>query len=107
MPLGVASLAAKYHMDGLLRPHELHAFLSQGAQVDPLEKSLPSPEQNRYDGDMQFIDQARTKILLDRTGPTPNLHGRSVRRLARLVKPRERRCDEMECRVAFHLYRCA
>ena len=87
---GVTRLAPEYHVGGLLRPHELRAFVSQGAQVHPLEQSLSSAEQDRHDGDVQLIDQARTKILLDRAGPTPNLHVHPVRRLARLVEaPRE------------------
>ena len=61
-------------MGGLLRPHELHAFVSQGSQVNPLEQSLSSTEQDRRDCDVQLIDQARTKILLYGIGPTTNLH---------------------------------
>jgi len=39
-------------MRGLLRPHELHAFVSQGSQVDPLEQSLSSTKQDGRDCDV-------------------------------------------------------
>ncbi len=89
-------------MGGLLRPHELHAFVSQGSQVNPFEQSLSSAEQNRRDCDVQLIDQARTKILLYGIGPTTNSHVQPIRCLARLVKRLvNAACDEMERRVAF------
>lgn len=83
-------------MDGLLRRRELRAFVSQGGQVNPLEQSLPSSEQDRHDGDVQLIDEARTKILLDGVGPTTDLHVHPVCCLARLVKRlMNAACDEM------------
>jgi hypothetical protein len=86
-------------------PHELHALVSQGYQVDPFEQSLSSAQQNRRDCDVQLIDQARTKILLYGIGATTNSHVHPIRCLARLVKRLvSAACDEMECRVAFHLY---
>ena len=41
-------------MGGLLRRHELQAFVSQGSQVNPLEQSLSSTEQHRRDGNVQL-----------------------------------------------------
>jgi putative transposase len=64
-------------MDGLLRPHELHAFISQGSQVNPFEQSLSSAEQNRRDCDVKWSSAyahlaaqddglVRVKPMLDR-----------------------------------------
>jgi hypothetical protein len=92
-------------MDGLLRPHELHAFISQGSQVNPFEQSLSSAEQNRRDCDVPLIDQTRTKILLYCVRSAADLDIHLTGCLARLVKRLvNTACDEMECRAAFHLY---
>ena len=92
-------------MGGLLRPHKLRAFVSQGSEVNPREQSLSSTEQDRPDCNVQVIDQARPKILLYGVGPTTNSHVHPVRCLARLVKRLvNAACDEMECDVAFHRY---
>ena len=73
-------------------------------QVNPLEQPFPSAEQDRRDCDVQLIDQARTKILLDGVGLHRHSHVLPVRCVARLVKRLvNAACDEMECRVAFHL----
>ena len=66
-------------MGGLLRSHELHAFVSQGSQVNPVEQSLSSAEQDRRDCDMQLIDQTSTKILLYRICSTTNSHVHPIR----------------------------
>ena len=92
-------------MGGLLRPHKLHAFVSRRSEVNPLEQSLSSTEKDRRDCNVQLIEQARAKILLYGVGPTTNSHVDPVGCLARLVKRLvNAACDEMECRVAFHLY---
>ena len=91
-------------MSGLLRPHELHALVPQGSQVNPLEQSLSSGEQNRCDCNAQLIDQARAKILLYGIGTSTNSPVDFICCLACLVKRLvNAACDEMKCRVAFHL----
>ena len=52
-------------MGGFLRRNELNAFVSQSAHVNPLEQSFSPAQQDRRDSDVQFIDEAHTKILLD------------------------------------------
>ena len=52
-------------MGGFLRRNELNAFVSQSAHVNPLEQSLSPAQQDRRDSDVQLIDEAHTKILLD------------------------------------------
>lgn len=82
----------------------MHSY-SEARRSTPLEQSLSSTEQDRRDCDVQLIDRARTKILLYGIGPTTNLHVHPARWLARLVKSLvNAACDEIKCRVAFHLY---
>src|SRR5258707_13225188 len=61
----IVPLAPEYNMGGFLRRNELNAFVSQSADVNPLEQSLSPAQQDRRDSDVQIIDEARTKILLD------------------------------------------
>src|SRR5919106_5503276 len=101
----IMHLAPEYNMGGLLRRHELHAFVSQGWQVDALEESLSPSQQNRRDGHMQLINEALTKVLLNGVRTTTNAHVHPVGGLARLVESlMNAACDKMERRVAFHLY---
>ena len=60
-----APLAPEYNMGGFLRRNELNAFVYQSAHVNPLEQSLAPAKQDRRDSEVQLIDEARTKILLD------------------------------------------
>src|ERR1700675_1023331 len=58
-------------MRGLLRRYEFNAFVSQSPQVNPFEQRFPPAEQNRRDSNVQFINGALTKILLDCVRPPP------------------------------------
>src|SRR5947199_71504 len=97
-------LAPEYNMGGFLRRNEPNAFVSQSADVHPLEQSLSLAQQDRRDRDVQLIDEARTKILLDRVRSTANAHIHSVRCVARPVQRLVNTAgDEVEGRSAFHL----
>src|ERR1700686_2187695 len=58
-------------MRGLLRRYEFNAFVSQSPQVNPFEQRFPPAEQDRRDSNVQFINEALTKILLDCVRPVP------------------------------------
>lgn len=73
-------------MGGFLRRNELNAFVSQSACVNPLEQSLSPAQQDRRESDVQLIDEARTKILLDRARSAANAYIHSVGCVARPVK---------------------
>src|SRR5437762_10582285 len=91
-------------MRGLLRRCEFNAFVSQNPQVNAFEQSLSTTEQDRCDSNVQLIDKALTKILLDRVGPTTNSHVSSGGRLSCPVKRLANAArDELKRRVAFHL----
>jgi hypothetical protein len=97
-------LAPQDDMRGLLRRYEFNAFVSQSPQVNPFEQRFPAAEQDRRDSNVQFINEALTKILLDcvRAAADPHVHSGSglactVERLANTS------CYEVERRVAFHL----
>src|ERR1700704_724041 len=91
-------------MGGFLRRNELNAFVSQSAHVNPLEQSLSPAQQHGRDSDVQLIDEARTKILLDSVRSAANAHIHSVGCVARPVKRLVNTArDEVECRSAFHL----
>src|ERR1700728_2457899 len=91
-------------MGGFVRRDELNAFVSQSAQVNRLEQSLSSAQQDRRDSDVHLIDEAQTKILLEGLRSAANAHihsvGCVVRSVKRLVNTAR---DEVECRSAFHL----
>ncbi len=57
-------------MRGLLRRYEFDAFVSQSPQVNPFEQPFSSAEQDGRDSNVQFINEALTKILLDCVRPT-------------------------------------
>ncbi len=100
----IVPLAPEYNMGGFLRRNELNAFVSQSAHVNPLEQSLSPAQQDRRDSDVQLIDEARTKILLDSVRSAANAHIHSVGCVARPVKRLVNTArDEVECRSAFHL----
>src|ERR1700674_1221340 len=100
----IVPLAPEYNMGGFLRRNELNAFVSQSAHVNPLEQSLSPAQQDRRDSDVQLIDEARTKILLDSVRSAANAHIHSVGCVARPVKRLVNTArDEVERRSAFHL----
>src|SRR5437867_2281620 len=103
--LGVRGpLVPQNNMRGLLRRCKFNAFVSQSPQVDAFEQSLSTTEQDRRDSNVQLIDKALTKILLDRVGPTTNSHVSSGGRLSCPVKRLANAArDELKRRVAFHL----
>jgi hypothetical protein len=93
--------APEYNMGGFLRRNELNAFVSQRAHVNPLEQSLSPAQQDRRDSDVQLINEARTKILLDSVRSAANAHIHSVGCVARPVKRLANTArDEVECRSA-------
>jgi len=92
------------NMRGLLRRCKFNAFVSQSPQVNAFEQSLSTTEQDRRDSNVQLINKALTKILLDRVGPTTNSHVSSGGRLSCPVKRLANAArDELKRRVAFHL----
>src|ERR1700674_1167885 len=100
----IVPLAPEYNMGGFLRRNELNAFVSQSARVNPLEQSLSPAQQDRRDSDVQLIDEAGTKILLDSVGSATNAHIHSVGCVARPIKRIVNTArDEVERRSAFHL----
>src|SRR5579863_9474456 len=100
----IVPLAPKYNMGGLLRRNELNALVSQSAHVDSLEQSLSPAQQDRRDSEVQLIDQACTKILLDSAGSAANAHIHSVGCIARPVKRLVNTArDKIKCRSAVHL----
>src|SRR6202521_2330502 len=91
-------------MRGLLRRYEFNAFVSQSPQVNPFEQRFPPAEQDRRDSNVQFINEALTKILLDCVRPTADPHVHSGSGLACTVERlANASCYEVETRVAFHL----
>ena len=40
-----------------------HTFIAQGAHIDIVPKMLPGTEQDRADGEMEFVDQGGAQIL--------------------------------------------
>src|SRR6202140_4627695 len=78
----ILPFAPEYNMGGFLRRNELNAFVSQSAHVNPLEQSLSPAQQDRRDSDVQLIDEAGTKILLDGVRSAPNAHIHAVGCLA-------------------------
>ena len=91
-------------MGGFLRRNELNTFVSQSAHVNPLEQSLSPAQQDRRDSDVQLIDEARAKVLLDSVRAAANAHIHSVGCVARSVKRLVNTArDEVECRFAFHM----
>ncbi len=91
-------------MRGLLRRYEFNAFVSQSPQVNPFEQRFPPAEQDRRDSNVQFINEALTKILLDCVRPTANPHVHSGSGLACTVERlANASCYEVERRVALHL----
>src|SRR6202046_5178752 len=100
----IVPLAPEYNMGSFLRRNELSAFVSQSAHVNPLEQPLSPAQQDRRDGEVQLIDETRTKILLDSARSPANAHIHSVGCVARPVKRlANTACDKVECRSAFHL----
>src|SRR5690606_5690129 len=100
------SFAAQDDMRGLLRTGELNTFVSERLRIDAFEQPLSTTEQDRCNGDVQLIDQAFAKILLDRVRPAADAHVQSAGRLActgeRLANAAG---DEVERRAAFHVER--
>src|SRR5438132_8037029 len=91
-------------MRGLLRRYEFNAFVSQSPQGNPFEQRFPPAEQDRRDSNVQFINEALTKILLDCVRPTADPHVHSGSGLACTVERlANASCYEVERRVAFHL----
>src|SRR3984957_13708569 len=92
-------------MRGLLRRYEFNAFVSQSPQVNPFEQRFPPAEQDRRDSNVQFINEALTKILLDGVRPTADPHIPSGGGLACTVERLANATGyEVERRVPFHLY---
>lgn len=91
-------------MRGLLRRYEFNAFVSQSPQVNPFEQRFSSAEQNRRDRNVQFINEALTKILPDCGRPAADPHVHCGSGLASTVKRlANASCYEVERRAAFHL----
>src|SRR5437773_5636854 len=91
-------------MRGLLRRYEFNAIVTQSPQIIPFEQPFSPAEQNRCDSEVQFINEALTKVLLDCVRPTADPQVHSSCRLACTVEPlANTSCYEVERRIAFHL----
>src|SRR5258708_6003827 len=91
-------------MGGSHRGCKVNAFVSQRREVNAFEQSLSTTEQDRRDGNVQLINKALTKILLDRVGPTTNSHVSSGGRLSCPAKRLANAARHaLKRRVAFHL----
>src|SRR5262245_19879637 len=106
--LGVRGpLVPKNDMRGFLRGRKFNALVSQSPQVNFFEKSLSTAEQDRCDSNVQLINKALTKILLDCVGSAANSYvfsrGRPSCPVKRLVNSAR---DEVKRRVAFHCDGC-
>jgi hypothetical protein len=73
-------------MRGLLRRHEFNAFVSQSPKVNPFEQGFSPAEQDRRDGNVQFINEALAKVLPDCVRPTADTHVHSGSGLACTVE---------------------
>ncbi len=98
------SLPPQDDMRGLLGRDEFHTLVSERPQVESLEQRFTSAEQDRRNGDVQFIDEARAKILPNGVRPAADAHVHGASGLActleRLVNAAG---DEVKGRAAFHL----
>ena len=47
----------------------MDAFIAQGGGVEILEEPLAAAQQDRNDGQMQFVHQTGAQVLIDRAGP--------------------------------------
>ena len=91
-------------MRGLLRRYEFNALVSQSPQVNPFEQRFSPAEQDRRDSNVQFIDEAFAKILLDCARPTADSHVHSGGGVACTVERLANASGyEVERRAAFHL----
>src|SRR5258708_13335381 len=93
-------------MGGSHRGCKVNAFVSQRREVNAFEQSLSTTEQDRRDSNVQLINKALTKILLDRVGPTTNSHVSSGGRLSCPVKRLANASrQQLKHPFAFHLNR--
>src|SRR6185369_1180557 len=91
-------------MRGLFRCYRLNAFVSQRPQVNSLKQRLSPAEQDRRNCNVQFINEAFTKILLDCVRSTADAHVLSGSGLACAVQRLANASGyEVERRAAFHL----
>lgn len=91
-------------MSRFLRRRELDAFVTHGSKVYTLEQLLPLSQEHRRNRNVQLIDEARTKILLDRVWSPADAHVQPVGCLARLVERFVNALrDKVERCSAFHL----
>src|SRR5437879_6141396 len=90
---------------GFFLIHNQHkTIICESTHDTPLKQLLSPAQQDRRDSDVQLIDEARTKILLDSVRSAANAHIHSVGCVARPVKRLVNTArDEVECRSAFHL----
>src|SRR5215471_3809691 len=91
-------------MRGFFRCCEFNAFVSASPQVNPFEERFSAAEQDRRGSDVQFINEALTKILPDCVRPAADSHVLSCSGLACTVERlANASCYEVERRAAFHL----
>src|SRR5882762_11018037 len=62
----------------------LRAFIAQGAHIDVVQEMLPGTEQDRPDGEMQFVNQGGAQILPNSGYAATEADVAAVRRGARL-----------------------
>jgi len=82
----IVPLAPEYNMGGFLRRNELKRIRIQERARQSLEQSLSPAQQDRRDSDVQLINEAARKILLDSVRSAANAHIHSVGCVARPVK---------------------
>ena len=101
------SLPSQHDMSRPRRRLVLGACVPQGRQIDAFKQPFASPQQHRRDGDVQFIDEAQTKVLLDRTDTATNAHIFASSRFPGTLECDFRAFgDEVKGRSALHDQRC-
>jgi len=79
-------MAPENNMGGLRRGHELITRVTRSEHVDAFEQPLSTAQHDRRNGNVQLINEAGTKILLDGVRSTANAHVLPFCRITRPVK---------------------
>ena len=66
-----SSTFAQKHVRGAFTGDGLLAFVAERSQIDAAQKMFSGPEQDRPDGEMQFVDQAAARYCRIVATPPP------------------------------------
>jgi len=77
---------AQNDVSRLLAAHVLRAAIPELHHIHPLEQSFAGTEEHRRDGEMELIDKASAKKLLDRRDPTADADVLAARRCPGLLE---------------------